>query len=78
MRLNFNFSSKLMFNLSLLQRRLEQHLQGHNVLAGLLPANVQVAELPFPHRPSIIEILQGPLMEKFGPYMSELLQADSL
>jgi len=44
MGLNFNFSPQLVLHLSLLQLGLEQHLQGHNVLAGLLPGEVDVTK----------------------------------
>ena len=59
-RLDFNFSPELVLNLRLLQLRLEEDLQCHDVLAPFLPGQVHVPELPFTERPSDVEILQRP------------------
>ena len=59
-RLNFNLSPELVLNLRLLQLRLEEDLQCHDVLAPFLPGQVNVPKLPFTERPANVEILQSP------------------
>ena len=44
--LNLDLPPELVLDAALLQLRLEQHLQGHDVLGPLLPRQVHVAEFP--------------------------------
>jgi len=58
--LDFNFSPQLVLHLSLLELGLEEDLQGHNVLTGLLPGEVDVTKFTLSQRTTDVEVLQFP------------------
>ena len=49
-----------MFNLSLLQLRLEQHLECYNELRALLSGQIHIAEFALTQRPANIKVSQTP------------------
>jgi len=60
MRLDLDLSPQLMLHLGLLQLRLEQDLERHDVLGRALPGEVHVPELALAERSTDVEILEFP------------------
>lgn len=54
--LDLNLAPQLVLHVTLLQLRLEQHLERHDVLALLLARQVHVAELAAPQRLPDVEV----------------------
>lgn len=65
-RLDFDLAAQLVLNTGLLQLRLEEHLQCHDVLGSLLPRQVDVAELAPPERLADIEVTELPFLLAAG------------
>ncbi len=58
--LDLDLAPELMLDLRLLQLRLEEDLQRHDVLGLLLPGQVNVAELALAERPADVKVLELP------------------
>ena len=59
-RLDLDLAPQLVFQVALLQLRLEEHLERHHELALLLARQVHVAELAAAQRPADLEVVQRP------------------
>ena len=55
-RLDFDFTTKLMLNMSLLKLGLKKHLQSDNEFGPLFPGQVDIAKFAFTQRPSNFEV----------------------
>lgn len=60
MTLNFNFPPELMFDGGLLQLRLEEHLESHDVFGLLFSGQIHIAKFALAQRASNVKVVKRP------------------